>query len=166
MRNGRLVVSEWLEALCSCSGATTHTSGERSRAISSNSLMPGDPIPSSLVTRMRALASSIRPSAMWFDGLLPSHIRPQYRRQRHGPVVALEVLENGNQGAPDRQTGAVEGMKRQRPLPFRRPVARLHAQGLECAAIRAAGNLAVGPLPRQPNLDIVSLLRGKPHIAV
>ena len=112
MRNGRLVVSEWLEALCSCSGATTQTSGDRSRAISSSSLMPGEPIPSSLVTRMRALASSMRSSAMRFDDLLPSHIALQHRRKRHGPVVPLKILEDRDQGPPDRQTRAVESVHR------------------------------------------------------
>src|ERR1700746_2421312 len=110
MRNGRLVVSAWLEALCSCSGATTQTSGERSRAISSSNLIPGDPMPSSLVTRMRALASSMRPSAIGFDRLLASHIGLQHWWEHHGAVVPLEVLKDRDQGAPDRETRAVEGM--------------------------------------------------------
>src|SRR5437762_2217399 len=143
MRNGRLVVSEWLEALCSCSGATTQTSGARSRAISSKSLIPGDPMPSSLVTRMRALASSMRPSTMGLDDLLASHIGLQHRRERHGAVVPLEVLQDRDQGAPDRKTGAVEGVNRQCASSLGGTVARLHAQGLERAAIRATGNLAV-----------------------
>src|SRR6266403_1785289 len=130
MRNGRLVVSEWLEALCSCSGATTQTSGERSRAISANSLIPGDPMPSSLVTRMRALASSMRPSAMGsamgFDDLLASHIGLQHGRERHGAVVPLEVLEDRDQGTPDRETRAVEGMNRRCSSSLSRTVARLH----------------------------------------
>ena len=103
IRKGRRVVSEWLAALCSCSGATTHTSLERSRAISSKSLMPGDPIPSSLVTRMRALPSAIRLSDMRFDDLLPAHVRPQRRRNRNGPVVALKIFEDRDQGPTDRQ---------------------------------------------------------------
>src|ERR1700756_5865613 len=115
MRNGRLVVSEWLEALCSCSGATTQTAGERSRAISSNSLIPGEPMPSSFVTRMRAFASSMRPSGMGFDDLLASHIGLQHRWKRHRAVVPLEVLEDRDQGAPDRETRAVEGVDRQCP---------------------------------------------------
>src|SRR6266566_2679603 len=148
MRRGRRVVSEWLAALCSCSGATVQTSEERSRAISSNSLIPGDPIPSSLLTSMRALASSMRPSAMGFDDLQPSHIGLQHRWERYGAVVPLEVLEDRDQGSPDRETGAVEGMNRQCPSSPGGPIARLHPQGLERAAIRAAGNLAVAPLPR------------------
>src|SRR5262249_45418916 len=112
MRKGRRVVSEWLAALCSCSGATTQTSGERSRAMSSSSLMPGEPMPSSLVTRMRALASSMRPSAMRFDDLLPAHIGLQHSWERHRTVVTLEVLENRDEGPADRQSGAVEGVDR------------------------------------------------------
>src|ERR1700755_1868791 len=130
MRNGRLVVSEWLEALCFCSGAATQTSGQRSRAISSTSLMPGDPMPSSLVTRMRALASSMRPSAMGFDDLLASHIGLQHRGKRHRAIVPLEVLQDGDQGSPDRETGAVESMNRQCPSSLGGAVAGLHAAGL------------------------------------
>src|SRR5512133_2147705 len=98
MRNGRLVVSEWLAALRSCSGATTQTSGDRLRAISSSSLMPGDPIPPSWVTRIRALASLMRPSAIGFDDLLPSHIWVQHWRKRHQPVVPLEILKDRDKG--------------------------------------------------------------------
>src|SRR5215469_9417859 len=164
MRNGRRVVNEWLAALCSCSGATTQTSADRSRAISSNSLMPGDPIPSSLVTRTRALASSKRPSAMRLYDLLPSHIGLQCPGQRHRTVVALEVLEDRDQSSADRQTGAVQRMHGQSPLAASGAIARLHTLRLECAAIRAAGNLAIGPLPRQPDLDIVGFLRRKSHV--
>src|ERR1700731_4965212 len=138
MRNGRLVVSEWLEALCSCSGATTQTSAERSRAISSNSLIPGDAMPSSLVTRMRAFASSMHRSAMGFDDLQASHIGLQYRGKRHRAIVPLEILQDRDQGAPDRETGAVEGVNGRCSFSLGGPIARLHAQGLESAAIRAA----------------------------
>src|SRR5258708_36960562 len=58
MRNGRRMVSEWLTALCSVSGATTHTSCESSRATFSRSLMPLAWYPSSLVTRMRVFLRS------------------------------------------------------------------------------------------------------------
>src|SRR5438105_6227893 len=161
MRNGRLVVSEWLEALCSCSGATTQTSGERSRAISSNSLIPGDPTPSSLVTRMRALASSMRPSAIGFDDLQASHIGLQHRWERHGAVVPLEVLEDRDEGAPNRETRAVEGVNRRRPPSLGGAIARPHPQRLKRAAIRAAGNLAIDALTRQPDFEAVAFLLRK-----
>src|SRR5215467_11002422 len=102
MRRGRRVVSEWLAALCSCSGATTQTSAERSRAIPSNNLIPGDAKPSSLVTRTRAFPRSIRPTSSGFDDLLPPHVAPQHCRDHHNAVVALEVLEDLQQCAPKR----------------------------------------------------------------
>src|SRR6516162_2683528 len=165
MRNGRLVVSEWLAALCSCSGATIQTSDERARAISSNSLMPGDSIPSSLVTRMRALASSMRPSAIRFYDLPRSHIGLQRRGQRHRAVMALEVFEKRYQGPADRQAGAIEGMHRRSPLASGGTITRLHAMRLERAAVRAARDFAVRSLAGEPYLDVVSFLRGEPHIA-
>src|SRR5712691_6090217 len=137
MRSGRRVVSEWLAPLCSCSGATTQTSSDRSRAIFSSTLMPGEAMPSSLEIRIRHLARSICPSAIIPDQLLAAHIGLQRLGNRHGAVMALEVLEDRNHRAADREGGAVEGMHRPRPLPSRRPAARLHALGLERAAIRA-----------------------------
>ena len=76
--------------------------------------MPGEPIPSSLETRMRASPSSIRPSAMRRDDLLPTHIGLQRRRDRHRAVVPLKVLQDRDQGPADREAGAVEGVHRQR----------------------------------------------------
>src|SRR6202035_3502866 len=124
MRNGRLVVSEWLEALCSCSGATNQASAERSRAISSNSLIPGDAMPSSLVTRMRAFASSMHRSAMGFDDLQASHIGLQHRGKRHRAIVPLEILQDRDQGSADRDPGAVEAGNGQCPFLSGEPITR------------------------------------------
>src|SRR5712691_4197645 len=165
MRSGRRVVSEWLAPLCSCSGATTQTSSERSPAIVSSTLMPGEAMPSSLEIRIRHLARSICRSAMISDRLLTAHIGPQRLGDRDRAVMALEVLEDRDHRAAKREAGAVEGMHRARALASCRPVARLHALGLERAAIRAARNLAVGVLAREPDLDIVGLARGESHIA-
>ena len=44
-------------------------------------------------------------------------------------------------------------------------IARHHAPRLELAADRAGGNLAIHVLARQPDLDVVGLLRGKAHVA-
>src|SRR5690606_30783787 len=43
--------------------------------------------------------------------------------------------------------------------------ARVHAPGLEITAHGAARNLTVSVLPRQPDLDVVSFLRGEAHVA-
>src|SRR5690348_17002133 len=112
MRSGRRVVKEWLAPLCSCSGATTQTSSDRSRAICSRSLMPGASMPSSLEIRTRHVAKSMRPSAMRHDDLLPAHIGPQHLGDPDGAVVLLKVLDDRDQRAADRKGGAVEGVDR------------------------------------------------------
>ena len=50
-RKGRFIVKEWLQALCSRSGATTQTSATGSKALANDS-KPGDWIPSSLETKI------------------------------------------------------------------------------------------------------------------
>src|ERR1700730_18966870 len=134
--------------LCSCSGATTQTSFDSSRATFSSTLIPGDPMPSSLEIRIRHLLWSIG-SAIRRDHLLPAHIGLQRLGDLDGAVVALKVLEDRDHRPADRQTGAVQGMHGLRALAACGAVARLHALGLEGAAIGAAGNLAIGVLRRQ-----------------
>src|SRR3546814_9042590 len=51
------------------------------------------------------------------------------------------------------------------PLGALGPKARLHAAGLEVAAVRAARDLAVGALPRQPDLNVVGLAGREAHVA-
>src|SRR5260370_28692156 len=116
-------------------------------------------MPSSFEIRIRHLSRSIGLSAIASDHLLPAHIGLERLGDRDGAVVALKVLEDRDHRAADRQTRAVEGVHRLRPLAFRRTVARLHALRLERAAIRTAGNLAIGALAWQPNLQVVGLLR-------
>src|ERR1700734_2732389 len=43
--------------------------------------------------------------------------------------------------------------------------AGVHAPGLEVAADRAGRDLAKSPLPRQPDLDVIGLLRREAHVA-
>src|SRR3546814_10191167 len=43
--------------------------------------------------------------------------------------------------------------------------ARVHAARLEIAAVRAARNLAVAVLPRQPDFEVIGLARGEAHVA-
>src|SRR6185437_13686098 len=164
MRSGRLSVSEWLAPLCSCSGATTHTLLLRLRATLASSLSPGALMPSSLVTRMRAAARSMGRSNT-ADRLHPAHIGLQ--RIGHGDraVVLLVVLQHGDEGAADGKPGPVERMDKARALAFFRAEACANPPGLKLAAIRAARDLAIGVLPRQPDLDVVGLARGESHIA-
>src|SRR5690349_12467741 len=165
MRSGRRKVREWLAALCSVSGATTQTSFERLRAIASSTLMPGAWMPSSFVTRMRALARSSGASNIRLDRLDPAHIGPQRLRHLDGAVLALIVLHHRDQRATDRDAGAVERMHERAALLAGAAEARVHAPGLEIAAIGAARNLAIGVLTRQPDLDVIGLARGKAHVA-
>src|SRR5438128_795305 len=91
---------------------------------------------------IRKAAAESAASGVSADYLLPAHVRLQRRRDRDGAVVPLEVLEERDHRAADRQPGAIQGVDRLRaspsPWPARRPIARLHALRLERPAIRAA----------------------------
>src|SRR6185312_10114015 len=168
-RSGRVRVSEWLAPLCSCSGPTTQTSLLRLWATRASSLMPGASIPSSLQTRIRACARSI-PSPIGAQTLHTPHIGPQRRRNCDRAVFLLVVLDHRDQCPPDRKAGAVEGVDEAiAPCLFVgalfRLETRIHPPRLELAALRAARNLAIGVLCRQPDLDVVGLARREAHIA-
>src|SRR5690348_2226807 len=45
------------------------------------------------------------------------------------------------------------------------PVPRVHAARLELTADRAGRNFTVGILARQPDFDVIGLLRGEAHVA-
>src|ERR1700674_5031978 len=105
--------------------------------------MPGEAIPSSLETRIRHLARSMRQSAMIPDRLQPAHIGLQRLGDRNAAVMALEVFQDRDQRAADCEAGAIEGVNRPRPLAARRAIAGLHALRLERPAIRAARNFAI-----------------------
>src|SRR5471032_2562516 len=108
MRSVRRSVSEWLAPLCSCSGATTQTSGQRERATFSSSRMPGAPIPSSFEMRMREFPRSIGRSNMAGDDLEPAHVGAQRLRHCDAAVRLLVVLQDRDQRAPDGEPGAVQ----------------------------------------------------------
>src|SRR5262245_22336364 len=109
-------------------------------------------MPSSLETRMRA-------SDRFFSGALgicfcdsfqAVHVGTQRRGNGDRAILLLEVLEDGNQGASHGKPRAVQGVDEARALLPRLAAARLHAPRLEFAAVRAARDLAIGALPRQP----------------
>src|SRR5579864_4166039 len=165
IRSGRLSVSEWLAPLCSCSGATTHTSLQRVRATLASSLIPGELMPSSLEMRMRAAARSMGRSNIAADHRQAAHIRLEGLRHGNRPVSLLEILEHGDERAPHGKAGAVERMHEPCPLAVLRPETPLHPPCLEIAAIGAAGDFAIGALSRQPYFDVIGLARGKAHVA-
>ena len=94
-----------------------------------------------------------------------AHIGLQHVGDADGAVRLLIILQDGDQRAADGDARAVQRMDEAGVLGALRAVARIHAAGLEVAAHRAGGNLAIGPLPRQPDLDVVGLLRGEAHVA-
>src|SRR5262245_2668169 len=164
--NGRRSVRPWLAPLCSASGAITHTSLDSERATRSRIFRPGAWMPSSLETRMRALDRSLSGALgiCFCDSFEAVHVGTQRGGNGDRSILLLIIFENGDQCPPDRETGAVQGVDEARALLARLAAARLHAPRLELAAVRAAGDLAIHVLPRQPDLDVVGLLRREAHV--
>src|SRR5262245_15491582 len=152
-RKGSLSDSECDTPDWSYSGATTHTSSDSARAISSQASSPAAWMPSSLVMRMRML----------LDHLHPAHVGLQRVRHRDRAALLLIGLHDGDQRTADRDPRAVQRVHRTPDLAVPAAPARLHATRLERAAVGARGNLPISPLPRQPNLDVVGLLRREAH---
>ena len=97
------------------------------------------------------------PQARVFEARQASHIGPQRVGNRDASVGFLIVLEHRDQRPADGDTRAVERMDEAGRLLARGTVARVHAPCLEVAADRAARNLAIGLLARQPDLDVIGL---------
>src|SRR5712692_457404 len=161
MRKGRCSVSEWLAPLCSISGATTQTSRQRLRTTLCRTFRPRASMPSSLVRRIRALPRSIGRSNIAADHLEAAHVGLERVGHRDRAVALLAILEHRDERSAHGEAGAVERVDEARPLAFLRTEPRLHAPRLEIAAVRAAGDLAIGVLAGQPDLDVVGLARGK-----
>ena len=95
---------------------------------------------------------------------------PSWRRGRgevyvvFGHAGGFEPRPLDVRRAPDRQAGAVEGVDKG-GLVILAAIARHHAPRLELAADRAGGNLAIGVLARQPDLDVIGLGRAEAGIA-
>src|SRR5215217_1849847 len=95
----------------------------------------------------------------------PAHVRRERVRHRDAAVLVLIVLHHGDEGATDGDAGAVQRVDETRAFPLLRAIAGVHAPRLEIGADRARRDLAIGPLPRQPDLDVVGLGRGEAHVA-
>ena len=102
-------------------------------------------------------------AALWTgDALAPP---PMYGRSASGTAIAvrlLVVLHHRHQGAADRQPGAVQGVDEPGRLLARAPKTRLHAPGLEIAAIGAPRDLAIGPWPGSHTSMSLVLREAKP----
>src|SRR3954470_23636283 len=154
-RIGRVIDSEWPAPLWLNSGATTQTSLDNWVAISVSASRPGAWMPSSLVTRMRVRARSgsfTFPASLGRAGDRREavHVGPQRLGDGHRAILVLVVLQHRDQRPTDRQTRAVERVDEAGALALFGPVARSHSACLVVAAVRAARDLAIGVLARQP----------------
>src|SRR5262245_45789501 len=125
-------------------------------------------MPSSLVTRIRGRFCKARGAAgSTIDGqaLETTHVGSNRARQQYAAVGLLAVLEQGDQGAADREAGTVQRVHEPGLALALGAIAGAHPARLEVAAVRAAGDLAIAPLARQPDLNVVRLARGKARIA-
>src|SRR5205807_2961789 len=95
----------------------------------------------------------------------PAHVGTQRLGDRHRAIFVLVVLEHRDQGAADGEARAVQGVHEARSFTFLGPIARAHAAGLVVAAVRAARDLAIGVLSRQPDFYVESLARGRTNVA-
>src|SRR5579875_299968 len=136
MRSGRVMVSEWLAPLCSVSGAQTQTSSVKTRASLTSSLRPGDSMPSSFETRMRARRRSSGKSNATGDDLDSAHVGLERVGQRDRAVGPLIVFHHRDQRAADREAGAVERVDEACSLSAFGLESRVHAALLVIAAIR------------------------------
>ena len=96
------------------------------------------------------------------QGLAPeladaTHIRLQHPGNANAAVFALKILHYSYQRAPHSQTGAVQGMQQFRLARFRVAPSRLHPARLIVSKAAAGGNLPVGVLGREPDLQVVGL---------
>src|SRR5688572_26962297 len=99
------------------------------------------------------------------DDVLPVHEGAESLRDDYGSVSLLIILENRDQRAADRESGSVQRVDELSLPRALRAVLDAGAARLEGFRVAAGGNLAVGVLPRQPDLEVVGLRGGKADVA-
>ncbi len=95
----------------------------------------------------------------------PAEIRAQGLGYADRPVRLLAILEQRRQRAAHGETRAIQRMHQLRLAGRRVAPARPQAPCLEIFEVAARGNLAIGPLRRQPHLQVVGLGGGETQIA-
>src|SRR3989449_2535970 len=95
----------------------------------------------------------------------PIHIRSKRARERDASVRFLVILEHRDERAAHGEPRAVERVAVLGAAAGGGAVADLGPARLERRAVRARRDLAVLPLPGQPDLHVVALRRLEPHIA-
>src|SRR3989441_1044746 len=95
----------------------------------------------------------------------PIHIRSKRVRDRDASVRFLVILESRDERAAHGEPRAVERVAVLGAAAGGGAVADLGPARLERRAVRARRDLAVLPLPGQPDLHVVALRRLEPHVA-
>src|SRR5580693_1490503 len=90
-------------------------------------------------------------------------VRGELRRQRHGAVLALPVLQQRDDSATHRYRGPVESVQNLHALLAAQP--NVQAPRLVVGRVRARRQLAIAPLARQPRLAVVLLRRRVTEVA-
>src|SRR5439155_12508195 len=101
----------------------------------------------------------------WPDLADASHVGPHRFGNRHRPGSLLAVLDHRDERAAHRQPRAIECVAEVGTPAALRPILEIQTPRLKRLAVGARGDLAVLPLPRQPDLEIVALGGGEPHVA-
>src|SRR3546814_18004240 len=76
-------------------------------------------------------------------------------------LLALAILDHGHQRPSDRKAGAIERVHEACPLLAGRAATGVHTPRLEIAAVGNGADLAIAPLSRQPDLQIIGLEIGR-----
>src|SRR5207302_2434244 len=104
-------------------------------------------------------------SARGRESFQSAEVWPDSSGEHDRTVRLLPVFQDGDHGTPDRQAAAVQRVHEARLLLRSRPEADLRTARLEIRERRARADLAVRLLARQPDLQVVRLLRGEPQVA-
>src|ERR1700722_3129670 len=83
-------------------------------------------------------------------------IRLEWYRDEHAPVRLLICFNQRDKQPRQRRAAAVEDM-RKFIFPALRFETQVHPARLKFFAIRAARNFEIAPLPRRPDLNVISL---------
>ena len=109
--------------------------------------------------------SAISPCLTLDDPLQSTHVGTEDSGNSQGTVGFLIIFEDGDEGAADRQPGAVDGMDEFRLGAFFAAKTDTSTPRLKVTKIGAGGNFAIGLLAGEPDFEIESARRckeGKP----
>src|SRR5262245_3724332 len=109
------------------------------------------------MTTSRARSSTVAIAPLSFGDAIGAHEIAERFRNDDAAVLFLKLLEDREPRATDGEGGAVQRVREARLCLWLRAVADLCAAGLKITEPRAARDLAVRVLTREPHLEIVAL---------